>query len=235
MDELFDDVAAAMRGELAGDATGHDIHHAWRVFAIARRIARAEGADPLVVGAAALTHDVHRVMADDEFVPPGESLPRVASILRDAGFPGDRVEEVLHCVAVHEEHEFDYVAGGGDGEAGDNPAETAEAGDNPAETLEALVVQDADNLDAIGAVGVARAFQFGGAHGNLIWSEHPVPERAGADDEHGRGDTIAHFRAKLLHLAEHMNTEAGRDLAAERQAFLEEFLDRFEREWRGEA
>jgi uncharacterized protein len=229
MDDVFEAVAVAMCEELAGDATGHDIHHAWRVFALGRRIADAEGADAAVVGAAALTHDVHRVMGDGAFVPPVDSLPRVEGILRDAGFPEDRLDEVLHCVAVHEAYEFDYSAGRDAG------------GENPAETHEALVVQDADNLDAIGAVGIARAFAYGGAHGNLLWSEHPLPERAvdgpaaetPADED--RGDTIAHFRAKLLQLAEHTNTEAGREIAAERHAFLETFLDRFEREWHGEA
>jgi uncharacterized protein len=246
-EDTFEDIADAMGEALAADASGHDIHHAWRVFALGRRLTRAEGADPLVVGAAALVHDVHRVVGDGGYIPPADSLPRVESILREAGFPEDRVEEVLHCVAVHEAYGFGYteadgatdpgdrVAGVGDGATEDGSEEATVGDGSPAETVEALVLQDADNLDAIGAVGVARAFAFGGAHGSLLWDEHPVPERGNFDPDPERADTLGHFRSKLLHLAEHMNTKSARDLAAERHAFLEAFVDRFEREWRGEA
>ncbi|AHG02567.1 phosphohydrolase [Halobacterium sp. DL1] len=219
-DSLFDRVASEMAAHLGGDASGHDLHHAWRVNRVGTRIAEAEGADPRVVGGAALVHDLHRVRGDG-FTHPEETLPEIREILADADVPPELVDPICHCVAVHEEYSFE-----------DDPL--------TAETLEAEVLQDADNLDAIGAVGVARAFQFGGAHGNLLWDpDRPLPDpddpyrKDGHDDHDGPASTYHHFHAKLLRLHENMNTETGRDIAAERHAFLEEFAERFEKEWYG--
>lgn len=223
-DPLFQSIAREMETHLGDDSTGHDLHHLWRVGSVAVRIAEAEGADVDVVGGAALTHDLHRVRGEDgEFVHPEETLPEVSEILRDAGFPEEKLDDALHCVAVHEEYDF-------------------EADPESAETLEAEIVQDADNLDAIGAVGVARAFAFGGAHGNLLWNpERELPDgddpydKSGSDDApDGPGSTLHHFHSKLLRLRDAMNTETGRELAEERHEFLEEFLARFDAEWMGE-
>lgn len=216
-DALFDRVAAEMAAHLDGDASGHDMHHARRVQRLGVRIADEEGADRRVVGVAALVHDLHRVRGDG-FTHPEETIPEVRGILADAEVPARLRDPVCHCVAVHEEYGFE-----------DDPT--------AADTLEAEVLQDADNLDAIGAVGVARAFQFGGAHGNLMWdTDRPLPDGPYEKGDHddGPGSTYHHFHAKLLRLHENMSTETGRDIAAERHAFLEEFAERFEAEWYGE-
>jgi uncharacterized protein len=218
---LFDRVAAEMAAHLDGDSTGHDLHHVWRVNRLGVRIAEAEGANPRVVGVAALVHDIHRVRGDS-FTHPEETIPEVREILADADVPEALRDDVCHCVAVHEEYGFE-----------DDPM--------AAETLEAEVLQDADNLDAIGAVGVARAFQFAGAHGNLLWDpDRPLPddeayEKDSGIDETETASTYHHFHKKLLRLHDNMNTEAGREIAAERHAFLEEWAERFEQEWYGEA
>ncbi|WP_336035552.1 HD domain-containing protein [Halobacterium yunchengense] len=218
----FDRVAAEVAAHFDGDSSGHDLQHAWRVNRLGVRIADAEGADSRVVGVAAVVHDLHRVRGDG-FTHPEETIPEIREILADADVPAGIRDPVCHCVAVHEEYGFE-----------DDPA--------AAETLEAEVLQDADNLDAIGAVGVARAFQFGGAHGNLLWDpDRPLPDRDdayrkdGHDDHDGPASTYHHFHAKLLRLRENMNTETGREIAAARHAILEEFAERFEREWYGEA
>lgn len=215
---LFVSIAAETEPYLDDDPV-HDLHHSWRVCNLGTRLAKAEGADVEVVGAAAITHDLHRVRGpDDAFVHPRETLPTVESILEAAGFPGKKVPAVCHCVAVHEEYNFE-----------DDPA--------AAESIEAEAVQDADNLDAIGAVGIARAFAFSGAHGNPLWRPDRDDEPVGVYEKLGRGDdasTIRHVREKLLRLRETMNTETGREIAAERHAYLEGFVDRFEREWCGE-
>lgn len=202
--QLFRDVAAQVRPLVADDSSGHGMDHLWRVFRLGMRLAHVEGADPEVVGIAALVHDVHRSMGDGTGVHPTESLDEVRARLDRAGVSGDRVDAVCHAVAVHDEYDY--------------REET-----RPAETLEAEVLQDADNLDAIGAVGVARNFAFTGVHGNRLWA----PD---SDEPSG----IDHAHDKLLKLRDEMNTEAGRRLAAERHRFLAEFVDRFEREWRGE-
>ncbi|WP_049925435.1 HD domain-containing protein [Halopiger goleimassiliensis] len=215
---LFGAIAERMAEQLALDSSGHDVHHAWRVFSLGRRMADEEGADGLIVGAAALTHDLHRVVGGEEFVHPRETLPTVREILDDAGVPAAHVEEVCHCVAVHEEYGFDY--GHGD--------------ERGADTLEAAVLQDADNLDAIGAVGIARAFAFGGAHGHPLWDRDPAPAWVDWEADETGDSTLEHFEEKLLHLREDMNTETGRRIAERRHEFLVTFRDRFEREWFGE-
>ena len=103
----------------------------------------------------------------------------------------------------------------------------------PTRTLEAAVVQDADRLDAIGAIGVARAFAFGGAKGRLLFDPEtpPVSHESFAAYQRNSGPTINHFYEKLLLLKDRMQTPAGRRLAAERHAFLEHFLRQFFAEW----
>ncbi len=220
-DALYQRVADEMAVHLDGDDSGHDLDHLWRVNRLGTRIAAAEAADSRVVGVAALVHDLHRVRGEG-FTHPEETIPEIREILAEARVPESIHDPVCHCVAVHEEYNFE-----------DDP--------RTAETLEAEVLQDADNLDAIGAVGVARAFQFGGAHGNRMWdTERPLPEdeayeKDGGVDEDAPGSTYHHVHSKLLRLHENMNTETGREIAAERHAFLEEFAERFEAEWYGEA
>lgn len=202
----FPAVAAEMEASLNGDSSGHDLAHAWRVFDLGRTIAEAEGADPEVVGLAALVHDHHRVVDGGEYVHPETTLDDVAEILRDAGVE-DRatIDAVRHCVEVHDD--FAY-----------------QGDPDRIESIEAAVVQDADNLDAVGAVGVGRSFAFGGDRGFPLWAP-------GEDEE---PSTIGHFYEKLLRIDEELNTDAAREIAEDRLAFVEEFVERFEREWRGE-
>lgn len=201
---LFRAIADEMVAWYDGDSSGHDLDHAWRVFRLGTRLADAEGADVEVVGAAALTHDIHRTVGTDgEDVHPEETLPDVREVLGATEFPSSKVPAVCHCVAVHDEYEFRGI-------------------ERPAETVEAEVLRDADNLDAIGAVGIARNFAYGGVHGTPLW------------DPDGGYSGIEHYYDKLQHLPDEMNTEAARALAEERHAFTERFVERFEAEWYGE-
>jgi uncharacterized protein len=203
--QLFRDVADGMTEWLGDDSSGHDIDHAWRVFALGMRLAEAEDADTEVVGAAALTHDIHRTLDEErEYVHPKETLPEVRAVLETAAFPDSKIPRVLHCVEVHDEYEFRGI-------------------EHPAETIEAEILQDADNLDAIGAVGIARNFAFTGVVGNPLW-----------DPDGEEYSAIEHYYDKLLHLKDEMNTDAARALAEERHAFTEQFVERFEKEWYGE-
>jgi uncharacterized protein len=201
---LFRAIADEMRAWLGDDSSGHDMDHAWRVFDLGIRIADAEGADADVVGAAALTHDVHRAMGETMDGHPEASLDEVRAVLETAGFPEERIPEVLHCVKVHDEYEFRGI-------------------EHPAESLEAEVLRDADNIDAMGAVGIARTFAFSGVAGHRLW------------DPDGAGDSaLAHFEEKLFRLRDEMHTETAREIAAERHEFMETFVERFRAEWRGE-
>lgn len=208
-------IAAAAEPHFAGDGTGHAMDHLWRVYRLGRRLATAEGADFEIVGAAALLHDLHRVRGE-EFVHPGETLPTVRSILEEAGFPESKHEAVCHCVEHHEEYEF----------AADSAIEHEP-------TNEERVLRDADNLDALGAIGVARAITFGVQHDQRLYD----PDRTIGEtyDRTKRDNTVLqHMHEKLLRLPDAMETETGRALATERAAFVEQFVEAFEAEWRGE-
>ncbi len=202
--QVFHEIEQEMEVWIGADSSGHDLDHARRVFTMGVRLADRKVADVDIVGAAALTHDIHRSMgADGEYVHPNESLSAVKSVLEATSFPDEKLPSVVHCVEVHEEYEF-------------------EGDENPAETMEARIVQDADNLDAMGAVGIARNFAFTGVVGNRLWAP---------DAEENSG--LGHFTDKLLHLKAEMNTDEAREIAEERHQFLEEFSDRFKREWQG--
>ncbi len=199
----FPAVAAGVREHLATDASGHDMHHVWRVFRLTQRFAEALDANREVVGCAALTHDLHRVRGEGTGCDPAETLPEVRGLLENAGVSGERVPAVTECVAVHDGLAF----------RGDDP--------QPG-TLEAKILRDADNLDAMGAVGIARTFAFGGVHGTPMWD---------ADGE--EYSQLYHFEDKLLRLRGELHTEPARALAEERHAFLEQFYERFRAEWHG--
>lgn len=201
----FPAVAREMATTLHGDSSGHDLAHAWRVFALGRSIAAEEDADPDVVGLAALVHDRHRVVNGHEFVHPEATLDDVEMILTDAGVTDrETIDAVRHCVAVHDDYEYR-----------DDPRRP--------ETVEAAVLQDADNLDALGAVGVGRCFAFGGDRNIPLWCP-----------DGGDPCVIGHFDEKLYRLVEECNTETAREIAEDRTEFLETFAERFRREWRGE-
>jgi uncharacterized protein len=211
--ELLARTEAFVRERMEGDGTGHDWWHVHRVRCMALRLAREEGADPFVVELAALLHDVwdHKLHDGDDSVAPRE----IRGWLRAADTDEATVSHVCEIVAG--------VSFKGAGVA------------TPMRTPEGAVVQDADRLDAMGAVGIARAFAFGGSRGRPIHDPDTAPElhptfaayRAGA------GATTAHFHEKLLLLRDRMNTAAARRLAEERHLFMEEFLRRFHEEWNG--
>jgi len=183
-------VAAALdyvRALFSGDAGGHDPSHTLRVYRCALRIASREGgADRQIVALAALLHD-----ADDHKLFATEGNANARRFLTAQGLASDRIERV--CAAINE------------------VSFSRNRGKRPS-TPEAAIVQDADRLDALGAVGVARTFAYGGAHGRPM------------------EDSLAHFRDKLLLLRGELNTDAARELATPRHAFLEQFLAAYARE-----
>jgi uncharacterized protein len=150
-------------------------------------------------------------MGNGSVMPP-ESLDRVREVLEAAGFDGD-IDSVLHCVEVHEEYDF---------QEGRVPGP---------DTIEAEIIQDADNLDAVGPVGVARLFYFAGDHGNPMYDpDHNV---ADAYDREDLTDTpVQYFHEKLRKLGSAMNTEPGRRRAQKRISQMREFIEAFEQDWR---
>lgn len=214
MRRLVNEVSAAVRRAMAGEGSGHDWWHVWRVWRLAERIARTEAkADATVVALGALLHDLGdwKFHGGDE-----EAAPREAGqLLSRLGAPKAVIARVQAVC-----REVSYKGAG----VADRPT-----------SLEARIVQDADRLDAIGAIGIARTFAYGGAKGRSMYEpgEKPVLHRTFAAYKKSRGHTINHFHEKLLLLKGRLHTREARRLARGRHAYLVGFLDRFHREWEG--
>lgn len=203
---------AFVREALAGESSGHDWWHIARVRTMARRLAREEGADAFVCELAALLHDV----ADDKVA--GDEETGLRTVRKWLAAQAVDEETSARVMAIIETMSF----GGGN-----RP---------PMATLEGRVVQDADRLDAIGAIGIGRAFAFGGSRGRALYDPEQPPRTYASKAEYRASDssTINHFHEKLLLLHERMNTATGRRLAAARHAYMQAFLAEFAAEWDGE-
>ena len=186
------------RGIFAGDSSGHDFDHTMRVYRMATRIAMEENADLQIVQLAALLHDV-----DDRKLSPGtcENKDNAVSFLRLNGVEEGKIRRIVQIIS-----EISFSANKG-----------------VPTTIEGKCVQDADRLDAIGAIGIGRAFAYGGSRGRAIH------DPTGADQT----STIQHFYDKLLLLKDLMNTATGRHLAQRRHSFMCVFLEQFYGEWDG--
>lgn len=197
--------AAFLAGQ-AGDVA-HDSEHVRRVLRNARRLAAAEGADLAVVVPAAWLHDCVAVPKDSPQRRVASTLAAeaAAAFLAESGYPPALIPAVAHAVAAH----------------------SFSAGIAP-QTIEAQVVQDADRLDALGAVGLARTLMLGAVMGRPLYDPaEPFPTARPADDA---VSSIDHFYTKLLTLADTMQTATGRREAARRTAFLEAFLQQLREE-----
>ncbi len=199
------------------DSTGHDMQHLLRVRSVALHIQNEEGGDAEVIATAALLHDVHRLMekARGSYCPPAESLPTIEAMLKDVGFPVEKIPAVLHCVEFHEEYGFSKEV-------------------RTATDIETLILQDADNLDAIGAIGMGRTFAFSGSYGIPAWNPDIPFDRAHYDESERDPSTLHHIHAKLLKLKDNMNTATGKMMAQGRHDFMERFVEQFIAEWKGE-
>jgi uncharacterized protein len=208
--DLIDRTVNHVRTVLSGDGTGHDWWHVYRVWRTAQRIGQAEKADLLIVELAALLHDIADWKLHD-----GDSTvgPQMA-------------KQWLNSLDAHiSEHVCQIIAG------------ISFKGANveqPILSLEGKVVQDADRLDAMGAIGIARAFAYGGAKGQAIYDPAAKPTEHRTPEAYLKGGTtINHFYEKLLLLKDRMNTATGRAIAEARHQFMEDFLRRFFEEWEG--
>ena len=206
--ELESSCVAALAGQ-AGDAA-HDLAHVRRVVASARALAVAEGARREIVLPAAWLHDCVVVPKDS---PQRALASRLAAVqagqwLARWGYPPEAVADVAHAIEAH----------------------SFSAGVVP-RTIEARVVQDADRLEALGALGIARCFLTGGALGRpLLAADDPFCQSRPPDD---RAACVDHFYAKLLKLEATMQTAGGRAEARRRTEFMRAFLDELKREWAG--
>ena len=189
--KLISDAMNFVSDLLENNSGGHDTAHSLRVYKNALEIAGNEpGCDMTVVSLAALLHDV-----DDHKLFDHKNNENAREFLSDSGIPNEKIEEI--CSVIN------------------SVSFSKNRGKKP-ETLEGKIVQDADRLDAMGAIGIARTFAFGGEHGRSI------------------EESVLHFHEKLLLLKDEMNTESARKIAESRHAFLEEFLSHYYEEIKSE-
>ncbi|BAR05012.1 HD domain protein [Parascardovia denticolens DSM 10105 = JCM 12538] len=194
------------------DFSGHDVGHTMRVYRMATSLARCEGADLFTVQLAALLHD-----ADDIKLSPQtyENKDHAVSFLLGQGVDRGSIRGICHII--------DQVSFKGTG------------GVIP-DSLEGECVQDADRLDALGAIGIGRAFAYGGSRHRPMYDPDIQP-RLHMDEEEYRSNestTINHFHEKLFKLRALMNTQAAKRMAAKRERFMRDFVDEFLLEWDGE-
>ena len=213
MESLIKQVEKHIKSMFEGEGTGHDWWHIHRVRNNSVHIAKVEKADLQKVELGALLHDI----ADHKFHNHNlEAGPNASyALLSGFGAPESLQNEMAQLV-----REISFKGA---------QVET------PISSLEAACVQDGDRLDAIGAIGIARAFAYGGAHDRLL--HHPDSKPELHDDfvayAESQGPTTAHFYEKLLLLKDRMQTETGRRLADKRHQFMKGFLHQFFDEWDG--
>jgi uncharacterized protein len=201
-----------VRSLLENDASGHDWWHIDRVRRTSCLLARKEHADEFIVEMAALLHDVgDEKMAGSEekgLMIVSEWLDQMQLTNREK----EQIMEIISSVSFKGGH-------------GKKPT-----------TIEGMIVQDADRLDAIGAIGIARTFMFAGNRGHLMYDPSlPYREKMTKEEyRKGRSTAINHFYEKLLKLKDLMNTVSAKQMAMERHEFMERFLQQFYKEWDGQ-
>ncbi|MGB0346909.1 MAG: HD domain-containing protein [Balneolaceae bacterium] len=202
-----------VREQLEGEGSGHDWWHIHRVRNMALSIAKEENADVFIVELAALLHDIadHKFHDGDETIGPKVAGDWLATLnVNEATIT--HVKEIISDLSFK----------------GANVA-------TPMRTIEGKIVQDADRIDAIGAIGIARAFAYGGHKNRELFNPDKSPTQHNSFDayKNDTGPTINHFYEKLFLLKERMNTQSGRKIAKNRHSFMEDYVNRFYLEWDG--
>lgn len=209
--ELINKTIELVKEKLEGTESGHDWFHIERVWKLSLKIQEKEGGEKLIIELAALLHDI----ADPKFHNGDETIATkiVTEFLTEQKVDQEIIEKVIFII---ENMSFKN--------RNDAPKDLP---------LELKIVQDADRLDAIGAIGIARTFNFGGYKNNLMYHPDIQPKLAQSKEEYKKsnGTTINHFYEKLLLLKDLLNTKTAKEIAEHRHQFMLQFLDEFYKEW----
>lgn len=214
-DQIISKTIDFVKDTLSGAEGGHDWFHIERVFKNAQSISEEEEVNFFIVSLGALLHDI----ADSKFYDGDETIgPKIATDFLE----NLQVERIVidHVIKIIKNISF----------KGGNI-------DQEFRSPELDVIQDADRLDAIGAIGIARCFNYGGFKNRALYDPEIVPNLKMSKEEYksSTSPTINHFYEKLLQLKDRMNTKTGRKLAVERHQFMEQFLEQFYKEWEGKS
>ena len=211
MEQLVQKATEYIKEIFQNDFSGHDFFHSMRVYRTAMKIAQAEHADLEVVALAALLHDV-----DDRKLSPmtAEKKENAVTFMRSQNVPESEIRKV--CTII------DEVSFKGTDSV--RPS-----------TPEGKCVQDADRLDALGAIGIARTFAYGGSHNRAIYDPELPPQTAMNQAQYysSNSTSLNHFYEKLFLLEDMMNTETGKAIARKRTQYMQEFVEEFLSEWDG--
>lgn len=213
-DQIIENTVQFVKNELENAEGGHDWFHIERVYKNSILISEGENVDKTVVALGALLHDI----ADSKFHDGDETVgPKKASDFLKTQHVSEEI--ILHVVKIIENISF----------SGGNKIQKFTS-------TELDVVQDADRLDAIGAIGIARTFNYGGFIDRKLYDPEIKPDlnMTPAEYKASNAPTLNHFYEKLLLLKDRMNTDTGRQIAEERHMFMETFLKQFYAEWKGE-
>ena len=209
MEQLVQNTAKFIKEIFQNDFSGHDFFHSMRVYRTAINIAEAEHADMQVVALAALLHDV-----DDRKLSPttAEKKENAAQFMRSQNVPESEIRQVCQIIDEVSFKGTDSV----------RPS-----------TPEGKCVQDADRLDALGAIGIARTFAYGGSHNRVIHDPELPPRTAMNQAQYysSKSTSLNHFYEKLFLLEGMMNTETGKAIARKRTQYMQEFVEEFLNEW----
>ena len=211
--EIIQKTTEYIKQEFGDDSSGHDWWHIYRVWKNALSICELEKADRYIVELAALLHDLD----DWKFNESGDETPhRAKAWMQQCGVDPHIVERVCEIIM--------------------NVSYKGAGVENKMKSLEGFIVQDADRLDAIGAIGIARAFAYGGYKNRQLYDPDSQPNLHGSFEQYknSKSATINHFYEKLLLLKDMMNTVTAKRLAEERHEVMLKFLDQFMQEWNGE-
>jgi uncharacterized protein len=201
-----------VKNKLKDAEKGHDWYHIDRVRNMALEISETEGGDKEIIEISALLHDI----SDAKF--NGGNYEKAASesreILKNINFNKNKIENVIDII--------------------DNISFKGGISINKVKSLELKIVQDADRLDAIGAIGIARAFHYGGFKNRVIYNPEIKPQNYSNSEEYHKSEshTINHFYEKLLLLKDLMNTKKAQEIAENRHLFMKKFLEQFYNEWK---
>ena len=212
--QIIKNTIAFVKETLKDAEGGHDWFHIERVYKNALLIAKEEKVDPFIVSLGALLHDI----ADAKFYNGDETIgPKMARNFLES-------QQVDESLIVHIENIINYIS-----------FKTSLSSGDKFTSAELNVIQDADRLDAIGAIGIARCFNYGGFKNRALYNPAIVPNLNMTKEEYKKSSapTINHFYEKLLLLKDKMNTKTGRKIAEERHQYMEGFLNQFYDEWNG--
>lgn len=208
---MIDDAMAFAKDTFAADHSGHDYFHTLRVYKMAVKLAEQEGADLAIVRLAALLHDVDDVKLSSE---THINKDRAVGFLREHGASENMINAICDIIESVSFKGSDSTV---------------------PETIEGKCVQDADRLDALGAVGIARAFAYGGSHHRIMHDPEvkPAENMNGEQYQNHCGTTVNHFYEKLFLLKDLMNTHTAKRIAEHREDYMRRYLAEFLEEWDG--